>query len=56
MPNHVHGIPFLDPTGSPSAENREEYTADEVETGRALSLQWPTRKASWSEPLIFLMK
>jgi len=23
---------------------------------RALSLQWPTRKASWSEPLIFLMK
>jgi len=39
MPNHVHGILFLDPTGSASAENREEHTADDVETGRALSLQ-----------------
>ena len=38
MPNHMHGILFLDPTGSPSYKNHEEHTADDVETGRALSL------------------
>ena len=40
MPNHVHGILFLDPTGSASAENREEHTADDVETGRVSMPPW----------------
>ena len=39
MPNHMHGILFFDPAGSPSAENREEHTADDVETGRRLRLR-----------------
>ena len=33
MPNHVHGILFLDPEGSSSDEKPEEQTADDVETG-----------------------
>ena len=37
MPNHVHGILFLNPEGSSSDENLEGHTADDVETGRALS-------------------
>ena len=40
MPNHIHGILFLDPTGSPSVENREEHTADDVETGRVSMPPW----------------
>jgi len=38
MPNHVDGILFLDPSGSSSAENREEQTADQVETGPSYAL------------------
>jgi len=61
MPNHVDGILFLDPSGSSSAENREEQTADQVETGpsyalgfvrvkRALSLDKSKNEKSGSIP------
>ena len=50
MPNHMHGILFLDPSGSSSAENREEQTADQVETGRALSLDKSKNEKSGSIP------
>ena len=38
--NHLHGILFLDLAGSASVENREEHTADDVETGCVSMPPW----------------